>query len=272
MILLHDDRHYEVGSLVGETDYSRIYSCKIDSDHTSGLLVITTDAMHNGRLDKAAFVLGKLGEASPVYEAEYAKLGSGKLLGYDRLFPCLVDNFVASQQGGRRVNVLKFIDVESPSALAPLSNIRNRDHLMVALSSSAWIMGRLLKLLVFAHDLGISVRSMTANNIMIEPNQHFAIVFDWSNAIVHGGQVPTQESRIDLSLAAQAVFGAIDGDLRDGSCPQTDEKTKPYVRFLWELARGSHTEALLAHQSFYELVGEIFGFGFNPLKTLPLVR
>ena len=153
--------------------------------------------------------------------------------------------------------------------LAPLSNISQRDNLRIGLRSSAWVMGRLLKLLAFAHDEGIAVKLLEGNNILLEPERHFVVVFDWSMAQLYPVEVPATERRSDISSAARAVLHATGADAATGVYPYPSDEAPKYVQFIWHLASRRESNAEEAHTQFYELVDALFGRKFLPFQTLP---
>lgn len=151
----------------------------------------------------------------------------------------------------------------------PLSNLKTRDRLRIALPSSAWVLGRLLKLLAFAHGEGIAVRALTANNVLLEPDRHFVVVLDWTIALTHPtNNVPSQVRAADIASAAQAVFGSIGGDPLTGDFRYDGDSR--YVDFIRRLASARSSNAEKAHDQFYELVDELWGRTFRPFETLPL--
>lgn len=271
MILESGSSQYQLGQKVAATSTYRTYICKEVSSGRQCLLLVAAEVGDNGGLDRATFVLRTLAQTALEYEEEYAKVNPGKkTLGYDQLFPEVVDSFVPTDQGGRRVNILAFRGVESVTVMAPLSNLAQKDRLRVDLATSAWIMGRLLKLLQFAHEQGISIHMLSANNILIDPTVHRAVVFDWSHSTMHQAEVPLTDRKDDIAQAAKTVLGAIGGSIRDGTYPYPVGDERLYIEFLWGLASRREGNALHAHGKFYELTDSVFGRGFKPFQTLPL--
>ena len=254
---------------MAETATYRVYICK---DHATGqqyLLQVATAVEHNGGLERAAFVLKELKQASDLIEAEHAKSDPKHLLNYDRLFPEVVAGFTSDEQGKRRVNILSLKDIDTVTKMVPLSNLIARDHRRVNLESGAWIMGRLLKLLSFAHSQGVAVRMLQGNNVLIEPKNHFVVVFDWSSAYTYQEDVPSENRKDDIAGAAKAVFAAIGGNPDTLDFPY-DLDDRRYIELLQRFARRREGNAEEAHRSFYELLDELFGRGYRPFKTLPL--
>lgn len=131
-------------------------------------------------------------------------------------------------------------------------------------------MGRLLKLLAFVHDEGIAVRALEGNNILLELEQHFTVVFDWSSSQTHQSGVPKDLRKNDIAGAAKAVFKAIGGNPESGEIVTPPGDERRYTEFLWNLATRREASAERAHEQFYKLIRELFGREFHEFTTLPL--
>jgi len=272
MLLQRGLLHYQLGDKVAEAETYRTYICRDEATGKRLLLQIAKETKHSGGLDRAVYVLRELKKTAESFEAEYAKKGTGGLLSYERLFPTVVDSFIWEDQGNRRAVILEFSEVDDVMKMVPLTNLNKRDHVRVDLRSSAWIMGRLLKLLEFSHNERITVRTYSGSNVLIVPAQHFALVFDWSSSQTFPDKIPSKNRANDIADAAKAVFAAIGGDLETGSYTylhDTAEETR-YVEFLWSLASGRESDAGRAHTRFYDLVDVLYGRKFHPFTTLPL--
>jgi hypothetical protein len=149
-----DSYAYEVGKKVAEAGNYRLYLCSQNGTNRQCLLQIATSPEHNGALQRAVYILKELKRRADEVEAEYAdvKKDSKIFLNYDLGFPEIVDSFVYSEQGGRQINILEFKNVEDVGSMVPLINITKKDRLRVDLKTSAWIMGKLLKLYSFVNN------------------------------------------------------------------------------------------------------------------------
>ncbi len=246
---------YRVGKPVADAGVYRLYLCTQEESGRQCLLQIASDTTNNSRLDRAAYVLSELKRRSDEIEREYTlvKTDPKDQLNYDLGFPELLDTFPCAKQGGRRVNILAFRNVSEIGTMIPLGNII-RDRLRPDFRTSVWIMGKLLKLLTFAHSEGISVHKMTGSTILIEKDAHYVLIFDWSEATIHQDGVPLEMRRTDIAQAASAVVSVLGGDLTTGSFPDDDSpRYRPYTDFLIRLARGNESKANRAHAKFYEL-------------------
>jgi len=264
---------YQVGRKVAETSQYRLYLCTQEKTGRQCLLQIAVATEHNGRLDRAAYIINELKRRSDELEEEYARVKTDPkdLLNYDLGFPELVDTFISAEQGGRRVNILAFRNVEDASKMVPLSNIIDKDRLRVDPRTSAWIMGKCLKLLVFTQSENISTGLNSGNNILIEPDQHYVLIFDWSDAQTHSAMIQIETRCKEISDTAKAVVTVLGGDLKTGIFPSDgDETFDRYTSHLLQLARGSESKADRAHARFYELVDSLWKREYYPFTTKPL--
>lgn len=264
---------FKIGKLVAEAPSYRLFIAQRNGEEQELLLQVARELEHNGTLDRAAFVLRKLKRIAGQFEAQYAKENpdDDRGVNYDRLFPELVDSFIAQDQEGRRVNILAFKDVDDIASMAPLSNLTTLDSLRAELPSSAWIMGRLLKLLALTHAAGVSVNLLTGNNVLIHPDRHFVVVLDWTAAEKHPGGVPLERCSEDIAQAARAVFTSIGGDPVTLDYPyEMGENGDEYVMLLRRLATHQEQDAYSAHVEFYRHVHQLFGRKFRPFQTLSL--
>lgn len=263
---------YHVGKLVAENDRYRTYICTQDGVDGQYLLQVAAAVEYNGGLDRSAYVLRELDKKSQQLEEEYARVRTSPnhFLNYDLGFPEVIDSFVYSEQGGRHINILRFRHVEDVERLVPLDTMVNKDRLCVDLHTSAWIMGKSLKLLSFAHSEDIAVGELLGN-IVIEPNEHYVVIFDWSSAKTSAaGELPAADKRKDIADAAKAVYMAIGGDLETGDLPEIHDLNQAYVENLWCLTRGGSADADVAHRLFYQLVDSIWERGFYEFTTMPI--
>jgi hypothetical protein len=269
------------GNPIGKSERFRIFRCSPDGnpDSKTHVLKIANDPRWNVDLDREAFVLEKLGRRAGYLEGEYAKRPGAKptsLLNYQISFPRLVESFVSGdpEHAGLAVTVVDFAEsCEELSELAPVRFIAERDRCRVDAGTSVWILGKLLKVLAFAHSEGVSVGAVTSGNVMVHRDRHYVVVFDWSLAEVHPDGVPSESRCEEISEAARIAIGALGGDPDEGTIPPDDDLADDrYAEMLRDLASGRIGDALKAHGDFYELVDLIWKRGFRPYTTHPLRR
>lgn len=274
MIINGNFGSYEIINKVAETDCYRLYLCVKEGFNLYCLLQIAASREMNGRLERAAYILKKLKKSADEAEEEYAKVKTdpkGKL-NYDLGFPDLLDSFICQDQGERWINILAFRGVENAGKMVPLINITDKDRLRVDLRTSAWIMGKALKLFVLTHYEGISVGLTNGANILIEPDSHYVLFFDWSSAVVHRKTVPEEMRRKEISEVAQAVITALGGDYETRTLPNDgDENSDQYAKYFFELADGREGDPQAAHENFYKIVDSIWKREFYPFTTKPLI-
>lgn len=266
---------YLVGKKLGETDEFRLYECKLP-DGKVAIFKIAVEVESNGILDRESDILRTMRDAALLYEAEYVKV-SGKpdaTLGYQIMFPNLIDSFVLPEQGDRRVSILSFTNVgDDLGRMVPIGHITERDRVRIDPKTSAWVLGKLLKLLVFTHNQGIINGRLTGDNVLIEPDQHYVSVFDWSCATrsPFGGILRGGDAGEEISQVTSLVIEAMGGDPDTGELlPDSQLTDKSYQNFLIKLLTGYGGDAVSAHADFYETVRSLWSRGFWPFTTYKL--
>lgn len=270
-------RSYEVGDKLAEAKACRIYLCK-DNAGRQLLLIIAKTVGQNGYASRAAYILKLLAEKSDFYEAEYSQQPEpkGAKVHYDWLFPELVDNFVCQEQGGRQVNILALRDVEV-SKVFPLAKLHEREE-RVDLKTSAWIIGRLLKLLTFAHEQGVFVKNLTEHDILIGPERHNMTLLLWDEAELFEGKVPADTSRQDITSAAKLALRILgcdgEGNYSHSGYAEDEggEYFKEYLELIRDMAAGKRQTAYMAFKEFYELIKQTWGRQYHPWKTIKILN
>jgi hypothetical protein len=265
---------YRVGERVGEFKNYHLYICIQNGTERQCLLQIATDIGKNDGLVRAVYILKELKRRAVEIEKEYesVKKDPNVFLNYDIGFPEVVDSFICQEQGGRCINILAFKSVEKINHLVPLSNLVKKDHLRIDFRTSAWIMGKLLKLLAFMHSEGISAKNLSESSILIEPDQHYVLIFDWFEAKIYPESVPKKIRCREISEAARAVIIALGGDPKAGAFPDDEDKVfGKYTECLLRLARGEESNAQKAHDGFYELIDSLWERKFYPFTAKHLM-
>ncbi|MFZ2049174.1 MAG: hypothetical protein WAV25_02690 [Minisyncoccia bacterium] len=262
-------KSYEVGQRVAETERYRLYLCRPEGESSDHLLQIAVEVEHNAALDRASYVLERLEEEARKIEEEFAKVKTepNHFLNYQLCFPKVVGSFIPDDQGGRRVNILCFREVEDVGKVVPLQNLVETDKLRADLRSSAWIMGKLLKILIFLNDANVVAHDLSLGNVLIEPEQHYVIIFSWADAELKAGAVGRAITRSEIQAAARVVIEVLGGTLEGGIPGDGGQEHVQYQKFLFDLAHGSESNAALAHMSFYKLVDSLWPRGFYPFTT-----
>lgn len=276
MIIRSKTHSYRIGRKVSDTSEYRLFLCIQQGIKRECLLQIASTTKRNGGLDRAAYMLSELKRRADELEIEYAKVKTNPkdFLNYDLGFPELLESFISPEQGGRRINILAFRNVENINQMVPLSNIINKDNQRIDLRTSAWIMGKALKLLTFFHSEFISPIIITGNNLLIEPSQHYVLIFDWSKAQIFAdnlGILPYSQRKLDISGLAQTVITALGGNCKTGEFPHEENPAfGSYTKFLWDLAQANISSTDRAHARFYNLIDSLWEYKYYPFTTLPI--
>lgn len=265
---------YEVGKMVGKTEFYNLYLCMHVERKRECLLQIAAKAEYNSRIQRAAYILKELERQSDFVEKEYAKVKTDPnvLLNYKLGYPEVVDSFLFNEQGGRQVNILAFRFVDKVSDMVPLTNITNKDHLRIDSRTSAWIMGKSLKLMGFAHAQGFSIGLATGANILIDGERHYVVIFDFTQSEIFEEEVLEEIRRKEILEAARAVITALDGEAETGLFPEdiVTEENREYIEYLLKMARGKVSDAKKAHETFYKKVDKTWKREFYPFTAKPL--
>ncbi|MFA6458967.1 MAG: hypothetical protein WCV79_01035 [Candidatus Paceibacterota bacterium] len=262
---------YEVGKHIGGTETFTLYECNLKDDKP-GIIKIATASGYNGSLDREAYILQTMRDKAEAIEAEIAHTDPGKgTFGYRHYFPMLVESFIDPDQDGRRISILDLsLDAKKLEELAPITHLLSRERVRVDPKTSVWIAGRLLKLLDFAHRQGITV-DINGENILINRDQHFVMIFDWSESTIVTGEVETAVASEEISRAAKEIILALGGDPETGIIPQDDQlEDEDYQKILFGLANGGENNAGEAHRKFYKYVRSVWPSKFHPFTAYPV--
>ncbi|MES2931229.1 MAG: hypothetical protein V4682_00840 [Patescibacteria group bacterium] len=263
---------YRVSKRLGGTEKFTLYQCQQDGTEAMHILKIATEARFNGAIDREAFLLRDMRERAAALEAEYAAVKKGpELLNYGISFPILIETFIAKEQGRRRIMVMSFEGVTDITKLVPMSHITTRDRVYVDPRTSAWMLGKLLKLLIFAHDQGIVVGNLDGDNILVERDQHYVVLFDWTTAVRYDSGIPPDVVGKEIAHAAQAVLRALGANPKTGALPESDQLNEGgYQAHLLQLITGKSKDAAHAHADFYGLIRGLWPRSYYPYTTNPL--
>ena len=266
---------YDVIKPLGKTEQFSMHACMLP-DGQEAILKIVTDAGDNDLLDREAFLLKSLHSEALELEVAYdevKKKGSKAKLNYQFAFPQVIESFVIPEQGDRRANILSFANIcKELGELVPLEHLRTRAGLRIDPRTSAWILGKLLKIIAFAHNQGIVLGDkITGENILLNKEEHFVALFDWSGLTATGESVEVGFVRLDIRAAAEAVITAMGGDFELRKLPvHEDLVDNGYEEFVFNLMNGDYTSADDAHQEYYKLVRAIWPRGFHTFTAYPV--
>ncbi len=261
---------YGVGKLLGKSGRFNLYEC-VPKNGQSAILKIAAETEHNGALDREAFVLSLMATGAAELEAKNTE---EKRLNYAYFFPELIESFIAENQDGRRINILGFPEeIKTLGQMTTISALTEIERVRVDPRTGAWILGKMLKVLKFNHEQGISNELIVGSNILIERDLHGLIVFDWTLISLYydEGAVPPNLAREDLSHAGYAATVVLGGDPETGELPADEQLVdKRFEEFLRKLTCGGLADAGQAHQDFYKLIWSLWPRQFHPFTTYNL--
>ncbi len=265
---------YEVLKQLSETDTYRTYKVVTPSIERPLVLKIGVSVASNGLLDREAYLLKRMREHAFDLEREYQAKYPGRYLHYQLAFPYLHESFVAQGQGGRRVLILEVEATEKLEDLTALSLIRTRDRVRVDHKTAAWILGKSLKILAFAHNFGVSFGTIGSDDVVISRDSHLVVFFDWTNAIwFSGGIVSKEVVQQEMYFIAREVSLVMGGDPITFELPESeDDPTQQFQLFMRKLAHFAFTTAGDAHKDFYQVVEAMWGRNFHPYTSIPLLN
>lgn len=264
MVLVNGPKQYLIGDLVAKSAHSNFYIC--DYNNSKYFLQIAASIEQSFKLNSAAYILKQLKLVSDIYESKFRVRFPDEQLNYDWLFPTVMDSFVPSGQGGRIANVLAINNGDSLDKMVPLSNIRKKDRRITDLATSVWIAGRLLKLLVLAHDQCVSL-VIDSDNVIIEPKNHNVVVLDWTNATIHQNEMSDEVRMSDIASVALVTLSAIGEDVGDSE----RYPGNIYVDFLKGLVKDRRSDIKQVYADFEMTHGQLFEKGtFYPFATFSI--
>ena len=260
-------KRYGVGRRLGSSTRFTLYE-SVWGECITGTLKIAKSREDNHFLDQEAMVLGLLAAKAAKSEKESKE----KMWSHDRIFsPRLIESFIAKSRDNCRVNILGFPEtMESLTELTPISTLREIEHVRVDPRTGAWMLGKMLKVLSFIHEQGIS-NAPVGNNILIERERYELIFFDWTHAVIHSNGVPQKIARAELSAAGRIATLALGGDLKTGIIPADSQLTdKRFEEYLHKLIDWYMADAAQARDEFYTLIRELWPQEFHPFTTYEL--
>lgn len=248
----------QIGEIVARYPEYKLRSCSRNDGHEC-LLQIANDASNNAHLVYNAWIINKFHGFAKECDPDSTKYG------YVYGIPEIIDSSILGpDQGNRAANILGFRNVEKISSVIPI--IKACQDYRIDLQSSAWIMGKLLKLIAFANTHNYNIGNISGNNILIEPNEHYVIIFDWSGVVLHEDGVPVSIIRDEIKAAAKVVLRLLD----DPAKSRTNDCDDVYINHLIHLATDGEEVAISAHKNFYEIVdslcadpNSVWNFGFH---------
>lgn len=238
-----------------ETKTYRLYVTKLPTGQL-GLMKISLTEEFNYILKKEINILESMQVMADDYDQSMIKSNNAPPY-YGATFPKVIEKMDAD---GRVAVFLGYNEcIESYKQLMPLSIITEKER--TDLKTAHWILGKLLKILVFFHNWGMNyaITAVNTSNVLIETDLHGVFVLDFSEAI----KKPGEEERInDIRLAAKLAW-EIAGGTEESEPPHdlsimSKENYVKYVSFIRRLMNGETKGAYEEQMAIYELSDEIW--------------
>lgn len=259
---------YQVISQLSKGTDFNTHKCVADGKEY--FLKIASSKGKNYLLEREQFILETLYEESVEVEKEYQdkNKGSDILLNNHFFFPLVYDSF-QTKDGSRYVLILDMSHISKTSSdLAPMSFILRKDNSIIDPKTSVWILGKLLKMLVFVHDSKILVNDLQISNILLNKSQHYVSIYNWSKAEIRNGDLDDEEKRNEIVQVTKSVVLALGGNDITGAIPVDDQmEDDRYPELIKSLIQGTFSDALQAHQHFYEIARSIWPSKFHNFTT-----
>ncbi len=266
MVVTGKKGNYRIDHKLGSDESLNYYACQDEAGEWR-ILTIAATVEQNAVVDRIEYLLGRLAEFSELYEEEYAKQnGPDQRVHYDWLFPQVVEKFTIPEQGNRMVNILTFPDVDLHQTFALTQILQNQQR--TDLRTNVWIVGRMLKLLIFLHENNV-MTPVNLSSFLLEPKNHRLLRLEWSNIIIGDAPTSTQQSYA-IKQTAECALQLLGAERQEeGWCypyPLEGDESR-YIMLLRSLYAGSYQDAHQAHTAFYDTVEDLWGRKYHPFTV-----
>ncbi len=210
-----------IGPLV-QTENWRLFVARGPTGQIGLMKVNRPDALGYDELEKEVRILRTLQLIAADIDAKTESLNKPF---HGANFPVVLETI--EPEAGKLVVFLGYHpSITTYRQLLPVS-VALRD-VRVDLQTSVWMLGKLLKTLIFVHDLGFTVGLVDESNVLIEPAVHGVLVLDLTAA----NEYPTEAEQLaEVAAAAKLVWNAVGG---------TDESEPPHDADIMSVA--AHAE------------------------------
>lgn len=188
-----------------ETKIWRLYVADLPSGQR-GLMKVNRPDVEGSfeALEREVRMLHTLHQIAEEVDAEWTKNPNKPFHGAN--FPIVLETL--QPEDNKLVVFLGYHDsIATYRQLTPLSLIAATER--VDMQTGTWMLGKLLKTLVFAHDLGMTLGLTDTSNIFVETSVHGVLVFDLTNA---NDDASADEMKAEVSAAARIIWQVVGGD------------------------------------------------------------
>lgn len=269
---------YEVEKPLARTATYNVYLVNDQADGRLFMLKVSLDIPGNGNLDREVLILNDISaEVKRIRGLEPAATKHGGYR-FEKCFPRVHESFRFKEQGNRAINIIDIpaADLDEGDDLMPLERYRVRQRVLIDPKTSAWIMGRMLKMFTLIHPIGIAVGNINGGNLLIRPGEHDvrshrALFFDWTKAHQYDSFVPPEKVGEEIAHAATTVFKALGGNTGTGVLPASEQLADDrYAKLLVQFMSGRERDPDKARAYFYDVINNIWESHFHPFTTIPI--
>ena len=244
----------------------RIYRAISATDGKIKLLKVPFNKLDNNLIQNEANFLRFLAEQSDDFERKNKELGNDYELHYDWLFPVLEESFlVGPDQGGRQMNLLSIRDADVKD-FVPLAKMF--DDYRVDARTSAWMLGRMLKLQTFIEQCRASFCAHR-DYIVFEPKEHRLVYLNWIDASINPRTLGDNVASLAESVACFTCwtnwYSEEEGLEYD---PDRFENEKKQLKCYNFLAEYPELDAVEAHRMLYETLDSVWGRSYHPFTYI----
>ncbi len=247
----HSDGFVDTNFIVAENSRYSLCKCTVNGGSDVKLLMVSNNSVSNYTIYKQFDILSSLSK-----EVERLASGSVERPDYGICFPHVCEFIDYSYDlNDRDAVVLCFDDrVGDFQDLIPLAKLC-RGGYRVDLKTAAWIFGKLLKIIDFANNCGFEINDISVNNVLIHPDKHYVIVFDWSKCNLVD-DVDDFSARGDVKKAANLVIKILGNNL---DAVRVTNKEVVLTDFISKLSVNGMAYAEEAHSYFYGIIDSLCG-------------
>lgn len=244
----------------------KIYRVRSIADGKIKLLKVPYDKLSNNLIQNEADFLRFLADKSDEFEKKNKQLGNEYLIHYDWLFPVLEDSFLTGpEQGGRQMNLLSICDAHVAD-FVPLAKMFS-DYRVDA-RTSAWMLGRMLKLQTFVEQCGASFCAHR-DYIIFEPKSHRLVYLNWLDATRNPDNFRDNVASLKESATCFTCwtnwYSEEEGLEYDSDRFTNEEELLETYRFLAEYPE---IDAIEAHRILYKTLDSLWGRNYHPFTYI----
>lgn len=237
-----------------QTEVFKLYPTRTPSGQM-GLMKTNTSRETIDSLIDELVLLQTLHKEADALDRDAVDIGE-RPYNYGAQFPQVLESLRASED--KEIVFLGYHpDITTYKQLIPLSLLLRDER--VDLKTLVWMFGKLLRLMGFVHDFGMTIGRVDASNVLLETDLHAVFVLDFSTA----KENPTaSDKRSEITTATKMAWQAAGGT--DTTNPPYDsdimseEDYEQYLQRLRRLMSGDTRFAYTEMAALYRMADQIW--------------